>query len=66
MYAAARGAVERARVGGGPSLIDAQCVRFMPNTSNDDDTRYRDRVATNAGQLIAIFDEAFATKPADV
>ena len=28
--------------------------------------RYRDRVATNAAQLIAIFDEAFATRPADV
>ncbi|HEX3550555.1 MAG TPA: thiamine pyrophosphate-dependent dehydrogenase E1 component subunit alpha [Candidatus Elarobacter sp.] len=43
MHAAARDAIERARGGGGPTLIDAACVRFMPNTSNDDDSRYRDR-----------------------
>ena len=43
MYAAASEAFERARAGGGPTLIDAHCVRFMPNTSNDDDSRYRDR-----------------------
>jgi 2-oxoisovalerate dehydrogenase E1 component alpha subunit len=43
MFAAAQSALERARSGGGPTLIDAHCVRFLPNTSNDDDTRYRDR-----------------------
>jgi 2-oxoisovalerate dehydrogenase E1 component alpha subunit len=43
MYAAASEAIARARRGDGPSLIDAACVRFMPNTSNDDDSRYRDR-----------------------
>jgi TPP-dependent pyruvate/acetoin dehydrogenase alpha subunit len=43
MFAASREAIERARSGGGPTLIDAHCVRFLPNTSNDDDTRYRDR-----------------------
>jgi len=43
MYAAASEAIERARRGDGPTLIDAACVRFMPNTSNDDDSRYRDR-----------------------
>jgi 2-oxoisovalerate dehydrogenase E1 component alpha subunit len=41
VHAAAVKAVERAREGGGPSLIDAHCYRFLPNTSNDDDTRYR-------------------------
>jgi len=48
MFAAAGSALERARSGGGPTLIDAQCVRFLPNTSNDDDTRYRDRTALEA------------------
>ena len=43
VYAAASDAYARARAGEGPTLIDAACVRFMPNTSNDDDTRYRDR-----------------------
>jgi TPP-dependent pyruvate/acetoin dehydrogenase alpha subunit len=36
-------AVARARAGEGPSLIEARAYRFMPNTSNDDDTRYRSR-----------------------
>ncbi|HEX3551229.1 MAG TPA: thiamine pyrophosphate-dependent enzyme, partial [Candidatus Elarobacter sp.] len=48
MYAAAREAIDRARNDGGPSLIDARCIRFMPNTSNDDDTRYRDRTELDA------------------
>jgi 2-oxoisovalerate dehydrogenase E1 component alpha subunit len=43
MYDAASTAIARARSGDGPTLIDAACVRFMPNTSNDDDSRYRDR-----------------------
>jgi 2-oxoisovalerate dehydrogenase E1 component alpha subunit len=43
LYPAAREAVERARSGGGPSLIEARAYRYMPNTSNDDDTRYRSR-----------------------
>jgi 2-oxoisovalerate dehydrogenase E1 component subunit alpha len=43
IYPAAREAVERARRGDGPSLIEARAYRFMPNTSNDDDTRYRSR-----------------------
>jgi 2-oxoisovalerate dehydrogenase E1 component alpha subunit len=40
---AAREAVQRARRGDGPSLIEARAYRYMPNTSNDDDTRYRSR-----------------------
>jgi 2-oxoisovalerate dehydrogenase E1 component alpha subunit len=43
MYEVASAAFERARAGDGPTLIDAQCVRLLPNTSNDDDSRYRDR-----------------------
>lgn len=43
VYPAACEAVERARRGEGPSLIEARAYRYMPNTSNDDDTRYRSR-----------------------
>jgi 2-oxoisovalerate dehydrogenase E1 component alpha subunit len=41
--AAAKTAVDRARSGEGPSLVEARAYRYMPNTSNDDDTRYRSR-----------------------
>jgi 2-oxoisovalerate dehydrogenase E1 component alpha subunit len=34
-------AVERARAGGGPTLIDAECVRITAHTSDDQDTVYR-------------------------
>jgi 2-oxoisovalerate dehydrogenase E1 component alpha subunit len=34
-------AVERARAGGGPTLIDAKTYRLMPHTSDDDDRQYR-------------------------
>jgi 2-oxoisovalerate dehydrogenase E1 component alpha subunit len=40
---AAGAAVARARAGEGPSLIEARAYRYMPNTCNDDDTRYRSR-----------------------
>jgi 2-oxoisovalerate dehydrogenase E1 component subunit alpha len=43
MVPVARAAVERARAGQGPTLIEARAYRYMPNTSNDDDTRYRSR-----------------------
>jgi 2-oxoisovalerate dehydrogenase E1 component alpha subunit len=43
VYGAARPAVARARGGEGPTLIEARTYRFMPNTSNDDDMRYRER-----------------------
>ncbi|MDP8921289.1 MAG: thiamine pyrophosphate-dependent dehydrogenase E1 component subunit alpha [Chloroflexota bacterium] len=41
VYAATREAVERARRGEGPTLIDAPCVRLTPHSSDDDHTRYR-------------------------
>lgn len=34
-------AVQRARAGRGPSLIEARAVRLAPHSSDDDDTRYR-------------------------
>jgi pyruvate dehydrogenase E1 component alpha subunit len=40
MYAAAREAIERARAGEGPTLIEAVTFRFCGHYSNDDDTRY--------------------------
>src|SRR5438477_8275250 len=43
VHGAAIAAVTRARAGEGPSLIEARAYRYMPNTSNDDDTRYRSR-----------------------
>ncbi len=43
VYRACATAVARARSGNGPSLIEARVYRYAPNTSNDDDTRYRTR-----------------------
>ena len=42
VYAATRAAVERARTGGGPTLLEAKTYRLLPHTSDDDDRRYRD------------------------
>ena len=43
MYEVAREAVERARSGGGPTLIDAKVARFTSHSSDDDQRRYRPR-----------------------
>ncbi len=43
VYRVMAAAAERARRGDGPSLVEARVYRFRPNTSNDDDTRYRSR-----------------------
>lgn len=43
VYEAARAAVECARSGGGPSLLEIKVYRYLPHTSNDDDRRYRSR-----------------------
>src|SRR5437870_201715 len=40
-YEVARQAVERARRGEGPTLIEAKTYRFTPHSSDDDDKRYR-------------------------
>jgi 2-oxoisovalerate dehydrogenase E1 component alpha subunit len=40
-YEAARQAVERARRGDGPTLIEAKTYRFTAHSSDDDDRRYR-------------------------
>ena len=41
VYGASHAAVERARGGGGPTLIECKTYRLMPHTSDDDDRRYR-------------------------
>jgi pyruvate dehydrogenase E1 component alpha subunit len=42
VYAAARAAVDRARSGGGPTLIEAVTYRLGAHSTSDDPTRYRD------------------------
>lgn len=42
VYAATRDAVDRARRGGGPTLIEALTYRVGPHTTADDPLRYRD------------------------
>ncbi len=43
VYQTVRPAVDQARNGGGPHLIEAKCYRLWPHSSDDDDTRYRPR-----------------------
>ncbi len=40
-YVAVRDALDRARSGGGASLIEAKCYRFLSHTTDDDDRTYR-------------------------
>ncbi len=40
VYASAHEAVERARAGGGPTLIESQTYRLFPHSTADDPTRY--------------------------
>ena len=42
-YEASRRAVDKARSGGGPTLIELKTYRFHPHTSDDDDRTYRSR-----------------------
>jgi len=41
VYQHVRPAVDQARRGSGPFLIEAKCYRLWPHSSDDDDTRYR-------------------------
>jgi TPP-dependent pyruvate/acetoin dehydrogenase alpha subunit len=47
-YAASREAHERARTGGGPTLIEAHVVRLTSHSSDDDQRRYRDAADVEA------------------
>lgn len=42
-YAAAKEAHDRARAGGGPTLVECKTYRYLPHTSDDDDKSYRSR-----------------------
>jgi 2-oxoisovalerate dehydrogenase E1 component alpha subunit len=41
VYQTVKPAVDQARRGGGPFLIEAKCYRLGPHSSDDDDSRYR-------------------------
>ena len=41
VYQAVKAAVERARSGEGPTLVEATTIRMMPHSSSDDHLRYR-------------------------
>ena len=41
VYEATSEAAERARSGGGPTIIETMVERYLPHTSDDDDSRYR-------------------------
>jgi 2-oxoisovalerate dehydrogenase E1 component alpha subunit len=43
VYHAVHEARERAAVGGGPTLVEAKCYRFLSHTTDDDDRTYRSR-----------------------
>lgn len=43
VYEATLEAAERARSGGGPTIIEAMVERYLPHTSDDDDNLYRAR-----------------------
>jgi 2-oxoisovalerate dehydrogenase E1 component alpha subunit len=47
VYKVMREAVERARSGGGPTLIEAKTYRIVPHSSDDDDRLYRGREEVN-------------------
>jgi 2-oxoisovalerate dehydrogenase E1 component alpha subunit len=42
-FAAVKAALNRARLGGGPTLVEAKCYRFLAHTTDDDDRTYRSR-----------------------
>jgi 2-oxoisovalerate dehydrogenase E1 component alpha subunit len=57
-YQAMKEAVDRARSGDGPTLIETTCYRFYPHTSDDDDRTYRSREEVEAARKndpIALF-----------
>src|ERR1700681_1428912 len=43
VYQTVKEALDRARTGGGPTLVEAKCYRFLSHTTDDDDRTYRTR-----------------------
>jgi pyruvate dehydrogenase E1 component alpha subunit len=52
VYEVTRAAVERARAGGGPTLIEAMTYRIGSHSTADDATRYRDDAEVEAARAI--------------
>lgn len=44
VYRATKDAVDRARAGDGPTLIECKTYRIVPHSSDDDESRYREKV----------------------
>ncbi len=42
-YAAVNEAMDRARAGGGPSLVEGTCYRYLAHSTDDNDMTYRSR-----------------------
>ncbi|HEY1429131.1 MAG TPA: thiamine pyrophosphate-dependent dehydrogenase E1 component subunit alpha [Candidatus Tumulicola sp.] len=42
-YYVVKRALDQARTGGGPTLVEAKCYRFLSHTTDDDDRTYRSR-----------------------
>jgi 2-oxoisovalerate dehydrogenase E1 component alpha subunit len=42
-YRTMKVAMDRARTGGGPTIVEAKCFRFLSHSTDDDDRTYRDR-----------------------
>lgn len=51
VYAASKEALQRARSGGGPTLIEAVVQRLVPHSSDDDQRRYRSQEEIEAIKL---------------
>ncbi len=48
VYAATKAAVDKARAGGGPTMIEGVTYRMGPHSSSDDPTRYRPKEEVEA------------------
>jgi 2-oxoisovalerate dehydrogenase E1 component alpha subunit len=60
-YIAVKAALDRARVGGGPTLVEAKCFRFLSHSTDDDDRSYRNRAEIDAARArdpLPVFERA--------
>jgi 2-oxoisovalerate dehydrogenase E1 component alpha subunit len=52
VYETVRAARDRAAGGGGPTLVEAKCYRFLSHTTDDDDRTYRTREEVDAQRAL--------------
>jgi 2-oxoisovalerate dehydrogenase E1 component alpha subunit len=52
VYETVRAARDRAADGGGPTLVEAKCYRFLSHTTDDDDRTYRSRDEVDAQRAL--------------